>query len=298
MCIIVSMIVNMAQPKLFHCSFDECGASFPSAFRLQRHIRAHKGERPFICDIEGCDKSFTCRSYLNKHKKRPHNVEEDFTTTKKREKRYNCESCFKEFKDKFLWKIHLAHHTGEKPFKCDRCDAAFALKSRLIRHSARHSGFRCNQEDCDVVAETWNELRKHVATAHKKTNECHICGKIFTQKSNLLAHIDAHKFKCPADGCDKSFVRKGQLREHVEDVHLENYACDYPDCGRKFTDPITLAQHNNKHSSNPEKSSEKRKKPIFPYRKSLAQELSGFDVNEDELASIINRDKEFRKEMV
>lgn len=51
--------------KKHQCSY--CNKVFDWASHLQRHIRAHVGERPFVCQV--CHKGFSERGNLNKHYK-------------------------------------------------------------------------------------------------------------------------------------------------------------------------------------------------------------------------------------
>ncbi|XP_074593565.1 transcription factor IIIA-like isoform X2 [Brevipalpus obovatus] len=292
--------VSVKTLKRYQCSFKGCSAAFTKTFRLSRHLRTHTGERPFLCDIDGCEKSFACRSYLNKHKKRPHTSigqTLDGVKPKKKEKRYNCDQCIKEFKNKFLLKTHLATHTGEKPFKCDQCDQAFALKSRLIRHRKLHMGYRCHSLGCSFVAEKWSELRRHVSSEHKSSFRCDDCEREFVTNSVLKAHRKAHKFECPNEGCDKLFARKSYLQEHVTKYHsLPSKPCQHAGCDRSFQDDVILAQHTLSHLNLGSDDQFMERPIVFPCRKIFAQELSGYQPSDTEKAEIIAKDKAFRKE--
>lgn len=274
----IDVVENGAKGKRFFCTFKECAASFSRKFRLDRHLRSHRGEvrfgwfecchilivclfrfcqRPFVCDIDGCEKAFTCASYLNKHVRRPHGdkamsksgVDGDIAKTRpKREKRHNCEHCLKEFKSKYLLKTHLAQHNGDKPFKCDQCGLAFALRSRLIRHLKIHQGYKCDRDSCNFVAEKWSVLRKHVATDHKTIHRCEDCDKILSSKFFLRAHIKAHNFRCQIDDCTKVFTRKTHLTNHINNDHSGPLLpCPHPGCDKNFHCDIVLAQHTLSH---------------------------------------------------
>ena len=69
----------------------------------QVHERAHTGEKPFKCRVEGCDKAFATGYGL---------------------------------------KSHTRTHTGEKPYKCshDGCGKAFKTSGDLQKHVRTHTG--------------------------------------------------------------------------------------------------------------------------------------------------------------
>merc|ERR1711936_467798 len=49
--------------RLLPC--DTCGKEFDRPSLLERHIRTHAGERPYVCDF--CNKGFSTSSSLNTH---------------------------------------------------------------------------------------------------------------------------------------------------------------------------------------------------------------------------------------
>ena len=57
----------------------------------------------------------------------------------------------------------------------------------------------------------------------EKPLECHICGKRFSESSNLTKHRKTHneygEFICDVPGCGKDFKRADQLRRHKVHYH-------------------------------------------------------------------------------
>ncbi|KAJ2942168.1 hypothetical protein O0L34_g15708 [Tuta absoluta] len=109
-----------------------------------------------------------------------------------------CEQCGRIFQSMALLKDHMWVHTGEKRFKCDRCDKSFTQKTNLVFHMRVHSNAR-------------------------PSYECPLCGKHFAFFNNRRRHMFIHTglkpFKC--DTCGKAFTTSGEQRAHVEHVHLK-----------------------------------------------------------------------------
>ncbi|KAG2002548.1 transcription factor PacC, variant 2 [Coprinopsis cinerea AmutBmut pab1-1] len=65
------------QKSGYTCEWADCPRkSMPqtSRFALVSHLRSHTGEKPFICSLPECDKSFTRSDALAKHMRQQHNI--------------------------------------------------------------------------------------------------------------------------------------------------------------------------------------------------------------------------------
>ena len=89
---------------------------------LQVHERAHTGEKPFKCGVEGCDKAFATGYGLKSH-----------TRTHTGEKPYKCpnEECGKAFKTSGDLQKHVRTHTGEDDYQ---------LPDKVLHQSPNNQG--------------------------------------------------------------------------------------------------------------------------------------------------------------
>ncbi|XP_055382293.1 zinc finger protein 260-like [Condylostylus longicornis] len=197
-----------------------------------------------------------------------------------------CEFCNKVCQSSIILKNHIRTHTGERPFICQLCPAAFSLKHNLDLHfiykhtderpfECRYDGgcgktFKTDQlrnyherrhtgeilgkcEICGIEYRNKSAFRKHMKLRHMSYNErpyqCEYCDKKFVEHGRLKEHVRTHTGEKPlqCDICFKGFARYSVLREHKK-LHTgkKNHVCSR--CGKAFAQTAGYFNHLKNHA--------------------------------------------------
>ncbi|CAG2182577.1 unnamed protein product, partial [Oppiella nova] len=118
--------------KTYRCDWPHCQQVLANRYRFMGHIRAHRGDYRFPCNE--CDKKYTLKDLLMRHKKLCHNTSPDNLL--------ECRHPDCQFTTRLQSKLEMHYnekHMSERLFKCriNGCKLSFKLKEDLIKHKAK-----------------------------------------------------------------------------------------------------------------------------------------------------------------
>ncbi|CAL8101941.1 unnamed protein product [Orchesella dallaii] len=181
-----------------------------------------------------------------------------------------CSHCGKTCKNAFLLEAHIRLHTGERPYKCTKCDRAFPYGANLNRHmKSVHNTAKLEGADPSHICEECGKgfYSQGALYSHRRKNhlglpprykhqdipvDCEICGKKFNSQHSLSNHKLRHrekKYECSV--CGKPFVYPSDAIQHTKRHnpkvrHNEYFKHQCPACPPEalgFTTKNAVRQH-------------------------------------------------------
>ncbi|XP_069364504.1 zinc finger protein 266-like isoform X2 [Maniola hyperantus] len=106
-----------------------CDKKFVKAIRLEEHnLAVHLKMTPINCTEQGCHFACSSKPVLRTHVRMLHR-----NARAKRD--HVCDVCGKAYSTKKSLEGHLRSHSGERPFRCVSCPAAFGYQAALYNHN-------------------------------------------------------------------------------------------------------------------------------------------------------------------
>lgn len=146
-----------------------------------------------------------------------------------------CNECNSKFTEEDSLKRHVLQAHSDKPYKCDRCQAAFRYKGNLASHKTVHTGMlaarRRRLRSPEPSARAFS--RPVLALPGEKPYRCNICGAQFNRPANLKTHTRIHSgekpYKC--ETCGARFVQVSRYTGQIWITPLMlNRCCTPPSC--------------------------------------------------------------------
>nr|XP_020511113.1 zinc finger protein ZFAT isoform X1 [Labrus bergylta] len=226
------------------CSSPDCTYTTPDKYKLQAHVKTHKGKKKSVsCPV--CQQSYP-EHRLKHHIKTSHPdslpAQGIGLMVQRAEKCPYCDSYF--VKNSSDFQRHIWEHQGVKPYLCSMCDYASRSSSNLRAHMNRHNTDRSHL--CDLCGKKFKSkltLRSHRLSHNDegKQFQCSQCDHTSASKRYLLRHMEQHAeykpFRCAH--CHYSCNIARPLKRHYKLKHPDQ---KYENAGPGLLDSDTLKQ--------------------------------------------------------
>ncbi|KAM8868988.1 zinc finger protein 1035 isoform 1-T2 [Spinachia spinachia] len=212
------------------CRF--CGKCFDTPQSLKKHLRSHRGEKPYRC-LE-CGKVFKKRANLIGHKI-------------VHRRRIQCTVCQKIFPTVGDLIQHRSAHLKRGMLQCPDCPLQFQYPAHLLRHVDSHK--RRESRTSQHREKPFIKLQESLESVKEQTRpkhlECSLCKEVFDDaqllRKHCLAHISGSSLnQCPF--CEANFSNRRYLLRHMI-KHTGDAPFSCANCGRQFYRSLYLKLH-------------------------------------------------------
>ncbi|XP_034482208.1 zinc finger protein 506 [Drosophila innubila] len=171
-----------------------CGRGFYKMSLYEAHMQRHRGEQPYKCTVDQCEKTYARANLLTEHLKEAHH---NFVTT------YQCvePNCNKVYTAIRSLNYHIRRqHTKDAKEShisahiCEKCGKSYGRRAHLTRHQWVHKSKGELKFACDYCVQrfyTNQNLQDHILRSHsyKQPFRCRRCGRIFESRGALSIHM-------------------------------------------------------------------------------------------------------------
>lgn len=128
-------LIELQKEKAKRCDFELLNVQLMTQIKAKPKMNKEKQkigtnlqakpDLPFVCTIDGCNKSYARKDSFNRHKLR-------------HTKNFVCDICNEKFSQISDIKRHMSCHTKDLPFSCEKCEYKSRQKTNLTRHMKIH----------------------------------------------------------------------------------------------------------------------------------------------------------------